>query len=94
MPDVRLPLIYRVHAVRRMAERDIREEDVAHVVFSGKIIEDYPQDTPYPSSLMLGWRKGRPIHVVSAATEHEIIIITVYEPDPAQWQPGFEKRKP
>jgi hypothetical protein len=32
--------------------------------------------------------------VVSATTGHEIIIITVYEPDPAQWQPGFEKRNP
>jgi hypothetical protein len=94
LPDAGLPLIYRVHAVRRMAERDIREEDVAHVVSSGKVIEDYPQDKPYPSTLMLGWLKDRAIHVVSATTGHEIIIITVYEPDPAQWQPGFEKRNP
>ena len=94
MPDAGLPLIYRVHAVRRMAERDIREEDVAHVVSRGKVIENYPDDKPYPSCLLLGWLNGRPIHVVSATTEHEIIIITVYEPDPARWQPDFEKRKP
>jgi len=94
LPDAGLPLIYRVHAVRRMAERDIREEDVAHVVSRGKVIENYPDDKPYPSCLLLGWLNGRPIHVVSATTEHEIIIITVYEPDPARWQPDFEKRKP
>ncbi len=94
MPDAGLPLVYRVHAVRRMAERDIREEDVARVISHGKVIENYPGDKPYPSCLLLGWLNSRPIHVVSATTEREIIIITVYEPDPAQWQPGFEKRKP
>jgi hypothetical protein len=81
-----------------MVERDIPEEAVAEVVSRGKVIESYPEDKPYPSRLLLGWVKmgqnARPIHVVSAATEHEIIIITVYEPDPAQWTPGFEKRKP
>jgi hypothetical protein len=92
--DSGLPLVYRVHALRRMAERDIREEHVAEVVSRGKVIESYPEDKPYPSCLLLGWSDGRAIHVVSATAEHEIIIITVYEPDPAQWEPGFEKRKP
>jgi len=94
LPDSGLPLVYRVHALRRMAERAIREEDVAHVVSAGKEIENYPQDQPYPSRLLLGWVEGRPIHVVASTAEHEIIIITVYQPDPSQWAPGFEKRKP
>jgi Domain of unknown function (DUF4258) len=89
-----LPLVYRVHALQRMVERDIREEDAAQVVRAGRTIEDYPDDKPYPSRLILGWIGSRPIHVVAAASEHEIIIITVYEPDPNQWEPGFEKRKP
>jgi len=94
LPDTKLPLVYRVHAVRRMAEREIREEDVAQVVHFGREIESYPEDKPYASRLMLGWASGRPIHVVAATAEHEIIVITVYEPDPALWDPGFEKRKP
>jgi Domain of unknown function (DUF4258) len=94
LADAPLPLVYRVHALQRMVERDIREEDVAHVVLTGRTIEDYPDDKPYPSRLILGWIGSRPIHVVAATSEHEIIIITVYEPDAAQWQPGFEKRKP
>ena len=77
-----------------MSSRNIREEDVAHVVSEGKEIESYPDDKPYPSRLLLGWMASRPIHVVAATSEHEIIIITVYEPDLSQWQPGFEKRKP
>ena len=77
-----------------MSSRNIREEDVASVVSHGKEIESYPDDKPYPSRLLLGWMASRPIHVVAATSEHEIIIITVYEPDLSQWQPGFEKRKP
>ncbi len=85
--------MYRVHAVRRMAERGIREEDVARVVAEGKEIESYPDDRPYPTRLLLGWVEGRPIHVVAASGEHEIIIVTVYEPDAAHWEAGFERRK-
>jgi hypothetical protein len=92
-------LAYRVHAVQRMAERGIREEDVAYVIAEGKEIENYPSDEPYPSRLLLGWvaREGgqepRPVHVVTATAEREIIVVTVYEPDPALWEPGFEKRR-
>ena len=87
-------LVYRVHAVQRMAEREIREEDVARVVSEGKEIESYPEDKPYPSRLLLGWAEGRPIHVVTATAEHEIIVVTVYEPDPGLWDRDFERRKP
>ena len=94
MPEDTPQLLYRIHAVRRMAERGIREEDVARVIAEGKEIEGYPDDHPYPSRLLLGWVEGRPIHVVAALAERAIIVITVYEPDPAQWEAGFERRKP
>jgi hypothetical protein len=87
-------LLYRVHALQRMVERGIREEDVARVISEGKEIESYPQDQPYPSRLILGFVERRPIHVVAAQAEHEIIIVTVYQPDPSQWETGFERRKP
>lgn len=93
MPIDPRPLVYRVHAVQRMVERGIYEEDVAFVVETGKKIEDYPNDLPYPSCLKVGWVGSRPIHVVTAATDREIIVVTVYEPDPERWEPGFEKRK-
>ncbi len=77
-------LVFRVHAVQRMAERGITIEDVRDVVRSGDAIREYPDDTPYPSYLILGWRGKRPLHVV-AADDHDsqtTIIITAYEPDP------------
>lgn len=88
-------LIFRKHALQRMFQRSISTADVAAVLTEGKFIIDYPEDTPYPSRLMLGWRGERPIHIVAADTpENETIVITVYEPDPALWEPGFERKKP
>jgi hypothetical protein len=59
------------------------------------LIEDYPTDTPYPSRLILGWVGARPLHVVAAdnAAAQETIIVTVYEPDPLLWHPGFRQRR-
>lgn len=84
----------RMHAIRRMFEPHISVEDVEAVPQTGEVIEEYPQDTPYPSRLMLGWLGSRPLHVVVARNlgEDEQIVITVYQPDPGQWQAGFKRR--
>ena len=89
-------LIFRVHALRRMFERRISIDDVNAVIDSGETIEDYRDDRPYPSRLVLGWRGARPLHVVVAdnLSENELIVITVYEPDPELWGADFRKRKP
>ena len=78
-----------------MSRRNISAADVRYVLENGKIIENYPEDRPYPSRLVLGWREGRPIHVVAAdnQAESETIIITVYEPDLDRWEPGLETRR-
>jgi len=88
-------LIFRNHALKRMFERDIDIEDVRHVIQTGKIIADYPEDQPYPSSLLLGWKENQPLHVVYAKNElDEIIIITAYYPDPLIWNNDFTRKKP
>jgi hypothetical protein len=88
-------LVFRVHAVRRMAQRGISVEDVREILRTGTVIESYPHDTPYPSRLVLGWTGSRPIHVVAADNQaaQETIVVTVYEPDPARWRPGFRRRR-
>ena len=87
-------LQFRVHALRRMAERQITVEDVERVLAAGEVIEAYPDDHPYPSSLMLDWCGSRPVHVVMAenSEDNEFIVITVYEPDRAQWDVTFKRR--
>jgi len=44
-------LIYRQHAVRRMFERSISIADIDAAMASGRVIEEYPADTPYPTHL-------------------------------------------
>ena len=76
-------LVFRTHAVQSMAQRRINVASVRHVLATGQVIEDYPNDTPYPSQLMLGWTGGRPLHIVATDDVNaRETIITVYERDP------------
>jgi len=77
-----------------MFERKITAEDVQAVVIEGEVVQDYSEDKPYPSRLMLGWRGTRPIHVVVAEDSEDgiLIVVTAYEPDPIQWDSGFKRK--
>ena len=88
-------LVFRVHALRRMVLRNISDSDVRTVLTIGEIIEEYPEDTPYPSRLVLGWSGSRPLHVVAAenSADAETIVITAYEPEPDLWEAGFRRRR-
>lgn len=88
-------LVFRLHAIQRMFERWISVEDVRQVVSGGETIREYPDDSPYPSRLLLGWIGARPLHVVAAtnAADGETIVITVYEPDPSQWEADFKRKR-
>ena len=81
------------HALQRMLERDIDADSVRAVVSRGESIEDYPNDTPLPSRLVLGWEANRPIHVVVAFSGETAIIVTCYEPAPDEWDEEFRRRK-
>jgi hypothetical protein len=89
------PILFRIHAIQRMFERRVSEENVRQVLQSGEMIEDYSDEMPYPSGLMLGRRGNHPLHVVIAKNtrDHESVVITVYEPDHSQWKSGFRNRK-
>ncbi len=85
---------YRQHAIKRMFERGINEVDIDSVLSNGRVIEDYPNDYPLPSCLWLGYIGNRPVHIVFSDNHplNERIIITVYEPNPAQWSTDFTTR--
>jgi hypothetical protein len=88
-------VIFRVHALQRMLNRGITVQEVRQVLATGEVIEDYPNDLPFPSRLMLGWCGGQPLHVVAAEDREagETIVITVYEPDPTQWENDFRRKR-
>ncbi|MCJ7672529.1 MAG: DUF4258 domain-containing protein [Acidimicrobiia bacterium] len=57
----------------------------------GETIEDYADG----SRLLLGRAGVRPIHVVVAdeVPGGVCTVVTVYEPDPARWDPTFRQRR-
>lgn len=88
-----LKLILRKHAVHRMLQREIRMLDIENVVAEGEVIEEYPDDQPFPSRLILGWTQAGPLHVVTADEHETTYVITVYHPDPDQWDSAFRRRR-
>ena len=87
--------IYRVHAIERMFQRDISEKAVENAVKNGKIVEEYLDDKPYPSFLVLNFENddlNKPIHVVFAKNGDEIIIITAYRPKKSKWTNNYQTR--
>ena len=83
------------HVFKRMAERRFSPEMIKSVIESGTVIKSYPDDTPYPSRLILGFDGQRPVHVVSAYNSENDIeyVITVYEPDALKWSDDFTERR-
>lgn len=88
-------LVFRIHAVRQMFNRSIKKSDVDSVILKGVIIEGYPDDTPYPSYLILNIVHDRPLHVVIAYDKEDgvIIVVTAYEPAPELWDETFTRRR-
>ena len=89
-------LIFRVHAIQRMFERRINDEDIRLILKNGEIIAEYLEDKPFPSRLILGYVHDRPLHVLTAKSleKNETIVITVYQPDPEKWGSDFKRRRP
>lgn len=83
------------HAFERMMERIISREVVKEVLLSGEIIEDYPDDQPYPSALFLGWFEEKPFHVIAAIDSHNIrcFVITAYRPDSEHFKSDYKTRR-
>ena len=82
------------HATVQMFKRIIEVDHVEHVLQTGKVIKQYPDDKPYPSFLILGYIGKRPIHVVvSTDKKGNCYIITAYEPDRKLWENDFETKK-
>ena len=50
-------LRWQKHALERMLERDIYRSDVISVLENGEIIEEYSEDYPFPSVLILGYKE-------------------------------------
>lgn len=83
-----------VHAAKRLEQRCIFLKDVISCIINGEIIEQYPDDYPYPSCLILGLSIDRKVlHVVIGFHPPELFLITAYFPSPDKWRCDFKTRK-
>ena len=75
-------------------ERGIRLDDAINCINTGKIIEQYPNDYPYPSCLILGKdQQDKFIHACVGTDNENLWLITVYYPSCELWDETFEIRK-
>jgi hypothetical protein len=57
-----------------------------------ELLENYPEDQRGHSFLLLGFTKQKlPVHFVCAIHEEELIVITLYRPDPKKWENWRER---
>lgn len=83
------------HALERLLERGFSRQGVLSTLTVGEVIEEYPDDRPFPSALILGWIDRRPLHVVVALdpVNSWAFVVTAYEPDLEHFEPDFKTRR-
>ena len=82
------------HVLQRLIKRNIARKSIKEVLQNGTIIEQYPNDYPYPSCLVSGYTStGEILHIVCGIGENRLWIITAYRPDSSIWNDSFSKRK-
>lgn len=70
--------------------------EICYSVIHGEIIEDYPDDKPFPSCLIYGNTPDEePVHSVWAYNKDNLwaVLITVYRPDINRWN-NWRVRRP
>jgi len=73
------------HARVRMFQRNISTDDITETIMKGEMIEEYADDEPCPSALILGFLWSFPYHIVVAECEDHVRIVTVYIPEEDKW---------
>ena len=82
------------HILKRLMQRGIFQASVVQAIRSGEIIEQYPDDYPFPSCLILGFSvKQKYIHVVIGSNLETLWVITAYYPDLNKWEQDLRVRK-
>ena len=83
------------HSLQRMLERNISRSEVKEALLKGIVIEDYLNDTPFPSVLVAYINDVKPLHIVVAYDEASMqsYIITAYIPDEKHFETDLMTRK-
>ena len=85
-----------IHATYEMDADNLTISDILDSMRNCEILENYPKSKPFQSCLVFGFNAySKPIHMVWGYDneDEEVILITVYKPDPALWVKYKERRK-
>lgn len=83
------------HADEEAHSDNLSFDEIFISVVQGEIIEEYPDDKPYPSCLIYSLSfRNKHIHSVWAYNSENqwAVLITVYKPDPKRWI-EYKKRR-
>lgn len=87
-------IVISLHGQLRLNERNITVDDVMNAIDNGEIIEQYPEDFPFPSCLILGLSINDVyIHIVVSMNDDKIYLITAYVPNADKWEADLKNRK-
>jgi len=82
------------HFLDRIGKRGITFANVKSAVDTGEIIEQYLDDYPHPSALIIGYTDdNKPLHVVVGVGDGLAWLITAYYPDSEKWDADYKIRK-
>lgn len=76
------------HAYEEASADRLKFDEIYFSVMNGAVIEEYQDDSPYPSVLISGQSfAGDPIHSVWAYNQKNqlAVLVTVYRPDADLW---------
>ena len=85
------------HGYDELSADGLTVREVVAGIANAELIEDYPTYPKGPSVLVLQHdAAGAPVHVVWGIPKGyttPAVLVTAYRPDPAQWEPGYRKRR-
>lgn len=84
---------FKKHALVRIIERRINVDEVLTALELCETIQEYQNDKPLPSRLVLGFGNNRPLHAVVAVDDEMLWVITAYIPSLDIWNKDFKTRK-
>lgn len=83
------------HGLERMQERDISIDDVVNCVNTGEIIEEYIEDKPAISSVLIHGKNtnNKVLHIVVGLDDDLAYFVTAYYPSIEKFENDLKTRR-